>query len=512
MTIEPASLSLEHRLDVVHDTTARISTLVHWLTLPEHVRTVLAEAFGLFSDADLAIRIGKDAAMIAKWRQQAEMLAHVFDLIKTHKNNPAAGTMTANRDLVDAVMSLNEGASSSIIAKALGHAISEPTIRRWARIRSGMIEKRFFVKPGEESADSSMAQDPDQTAAAADTTIEDLPKGIGETPEGKKLAAMIMRHQGKRRWKYSTAERKLIVSLADTFGAKLVHEGFAIAYDTIARLKRDLSDTHDTKPRVPLKYLPVLDLMNKHPGMGPMQVRDYIRRHMGQNMGVNSIRRIMEQNGWVPPYARRSRIKDSTRHFEAVRKNFLWHTDFKHHYINQCRVAILFFQDDYSRFLVGHSFSDSENIETVTQTLEDAIAIHGKPESIMSDGGSAFYSWRGVSQFTASLEDHGIDHYIAKSANVNGKIESVCCQVEKELLNVQTFSSLTQFQQALAEWVGFYNFKRPHQGIGEAHVPADRFYPGAAHWYNVASETTKQQSLVAETMMTLLSELQKGRK
>jgi putative transposase len=252
--------------------------------------------------------------------------------------------------------------------------------------------------------------------------------------------------------------------------------------------------------------------MNKHPGMGPMQVRDYIRRHMGQNMGVNSIRRIMEQNGWVPPYARRSRIKDSTRHFEAVRKNFLWHTDFKHHYINQCRVAILFFQDDYSRFLVGHSFSDSENVETVTQTLEDAIAIHGKPESIMSDGGSAFYSWRGVSQFTASLEDHGIDHYIAKSANVNGKIESVCCQVEKELLNVQTFSSLTQFQQALAEWVGFYNFKRPHQGIGEAHVPADRFYPGAAHWYNVASETTKQQSLVAETMMTLLNELQKGRK
>lgn len=106
-----------------------------------------------------------------------------------------------------------------------------------------------------------------------------------------------MRHQGKRRWKYSTAERKLIVSLAEIFGAKLVHEGFAIAYDTIARLKRDLSDAHESKPRVPLKYLPVLDLMNKHPGMGPMQVRDYIRRHMGQNMGVNSIRRNMEQNG-----------------------------------------------------------------------------------------------------------------------------------------------------------------------------------------------------------------------
>jgi putative transposase len=368
---------------------------------------------------------------------------------------------------------------------------------------------RYFVKPGE-------AASPDLAASAAETiqTIQTIDtssaKGIGETPEGKRLAGMILRHQGKRRWKYSPAERKLIVDLSETFGSKAVHDAFGIAYDTVSRLKKRYTEDSDRKPRVPLKYMPVLDLMHKHPGMGPMQMRDYIRRHMGLNMGVNSIRRIMEQNGWVPPYARSTRIKEATRHFEAIRKNFLWHADFKHHYINQSRVAILFFQDDYSRFLVGHSFSDSENIDTVVQVMEDAIAVHGKPESIMSDGGSAFYSWRGVSQFTKSLEDHGIDHYIAKSANVNGKIESVCCQVEKELLNVQTFSSLAHFQKELAQWVGFYNFKRPHQGIGDGHVPADRFYPGAAHWFSTASETTKQQSLIAETMMTLLSELKRG--
>ena len=312
MTNHPSTQSLEERLEVVHETTSKINTLVHRLTLPEHVRSVLTEAWHVFSEADLAVRIGKDAAIIAKWRQQSSLLTKVFELIK-----------------------------AQIIAKAIGHAISEPTIRRWARIRSGMVEKRYFVMPGDEDKPADVEGSP---YSVANPTEQSASKGIGETPEGKKLAAMIMRHQGKRRWKYSTAERKLIVELSDTFGAKLIHEAFGIAYDTISRRKRQLSENDDRKPRVPLKYLPVLDLMNKHPGMGPMQVRDYIRRHLGQSMGVNSIRRIMEQNGWVPPYARRSRIKDSIRHFEAVRKNFLWHVDFKHHYINQCRVAILFFR------------------------------------------------------------------------------------------------------------------------------------------------------------------------
>ena len=178
-------------------------------------------------------------------------------------------------------MHLNEWASSLIIARAIGHAISEPTIRWLARIRSDMVEKRYFVMPSDEDKPADVEGSPQSVAAP---TEQSAPKGIGETPEGK--------------------------------------------------------------------------------------VRDYIRRHLGQSMGVNSTRRVMEQNGWVPPYARRSHINDSIRHFEAVRKNFLWHVDFNHHYINQCRVAILFFQDDYSRFLVGYSFSDSENIETVTQLLE----------------------------------------------------------------------------------------------------------------------------------------------
>jgi hypothetical protein len=42
-------------------------------------------------------------------------------------------------------------------------------------------------------------------------------------------------------------------------------------------------------------------------------------------------------------------------------------------------------------------------------------------------------------------------------------------------------------------------------------VPADRYFPGAKQWYGDVSENIKQQSLIAETMATLLGELKKPR-
>jgi len=53
----------------------------------------------------------------------------------------------------------------------------------------------------------------------------------------------------------------------------------------------------ERKTRVTLRYAPVLDLMKQQPGIGPMQMRAYLRRDMGLNMSVNSIQNVMEQNG-----------------------------------------------------------------------------------------------------------------------------------------------------------------------------------------------------------------------
>jgi transposase InsO family protein len=218
-----------------------------------------------------------------------------------------------------------------------------------------------------------------------------------------------------------------------------------------------------------------------------MQVRDWLAKHNGLRMGVNTVRRVLESEGWVPPYTKVERRSEKPQRFEAVRRNVLWHSDFKHAFINSAKVYILIFQDDYSRFIVGHAVCDGEKAEVVLASLQTAIGRHGKPEELMTDGGSAFHSWRGISQLTKFLEETGIDHYVARTPNVNGKVENLNQQLEKELLLTKSYASLEEFAGALVEWIEFYNFSRVHQGLGKLETPAERFFPGAREAYSQKS-------------------------
>ena len=166
-----------------------------------------------------------------------------------------------------------------------------------------------------------------------------------------------------------------------------------------------------------------------------------------------------------------------------------------------------FIEDDFSRFIVGHALSDGEKVDVIIDSLNECISRHGKPEVMMSDGGSAFYSWRGISKLTRYLEDFGIDQHIARIPRINGKLESLNQKIEKELLNTQSFSSLKHLENELAQWVGFYNFKRPHQGLNKLQVPADRFYPGADKWFK--ENDTGTEKIIFESMSMLFRELQK---
>jgi putative transposase len=172
--------------------------------------------------------------------------------------------------------------------------------------------------------------------------------------------------------------------------------------------------------------------------------------------------------------------------------------DFKHFYINKQKVFLLLMQDDYSRFLCGYKLSDSENIDAVIEVFEASIARYGRMRTIMTDAGSAFYSWNGINRFQRLIGDeYGIDHIKAKSPRSNGKVESVNKQIEKELLRVKEFSSLEEADLGVSEWIQFYNFERTHMGLGQSEVPADRFLYG----WDQKSEDTKPKNEVWEELL-----------
>ena len=88
-----------------------------------------------------------------------------------------------------------------------------------------------------------------------------------------------------------------------------------------------------------------------------------------------------------------------------MRPNHRWHLDFVHRHIHRASTFSLLLLDDHSRFAVGHGVDDADRADLVIRTFEDAVARHGKPERVMSDRGAAFWAWRGISRFTALLEE-----------------------------------------------------------------------------------------------------------
>ena len=216
----------------------------------------------------------------------------------------------------------------------------------------------------------------------------------------------------------------------------------------------------------------ILDQWKLHPGLGPSQIRNQLRRK-GVKVAVNTVRRVMEEAGYRPPKVKRDA---HNQRFESVRPSQLWHLDFVHRHINRSNTFNLILIDDHSRFVVGHGVDDAERADLVTQTFSDAVCRHGKPEMVMHDKGSAFWSWRGISRFTQLLTELGVDQIVAKHKEWNGKIEVFNANLAKEIFDVHRFYDLAEMKRRLAAHLHWYNHRRTHHALGGLLVPADRFY------------------------------------
>lgn len=216
----------------------------------------------------------------------------------------------------------------------------------------------------------------------------------------------------------------------------------------------------------------ILAEYHKHPGLGPSQIRNQLRRR-GIKVAVHTVREVMIGDGYRPPKVQRH---PHDERFEAVRPNHLWHLDFLHRHINRATTFTLILLDDHSRYVVGHGVDDAERADLVIDTFEEAVRRHGKPEMVLHDKGAAFWAWNGISRFTALLTELGIDQIPAEHKEWNGKLEVFNANLAKELFNVQRFYDVAEMRRRLAAHLHFYNHDRTSHALGGLLVPADRYY------------------------------------
>ena len=154
----------------------------------------------------------------------------------------------------------------------------------------------------------------------------------------------------------------------------------------------------------------------------------------------------------------------------------MWHLDYVQRWIGRATTFTLILIDDHSRFVVGHGVDDAERADLVIRTFEEAVTRHGKPELVMHDKGSAFWSWKGISRFTRLLEELDVGQIEAQHKEWNGKVEVFNGNLHKELFDQHRFYDVAEMKRRLATHLHWSNHRRTHHALGGLLVPADRYY------------------------------------
>jgi len=364
-------------------------------------------------------------------------------------------------------------ATMGVCGAAKKHGIAESNVSRWCK---------RLAPTGAVASTAASGATVASAAASSDAAKDDRRevKEAGRDVEGAQAGNRKKRQVAK---KYTPSQKAEAVEYAAAHGVtaasdKLGMTRFSI-YDWQRKVEKAAAGLGESPTAGPApadieaqRDAEILAEYKRHPGLGPSQIKNQLRRK-SVKVSVHTTRRVMEEAGYRPPKVKREPHDDR---FEAVRPNHLWHLDFVHRHINRTSTFNLILIDDYSRFVVGHGTDDAERATLVIDTFEQAVARYGRPEMVIHDKGSAFWSWRGIAKFTALLTELGIDQIEAQHKEWNGKLEVFNANLHKELFDAQRFYDVAEMKRRLAAHLWWYNHERTNHALGGLLVPADRYY------------------------------------
>ena len=139
--------------------------------------------------------------------------------------------------------------------------------------------------------------------------------------------------------------------------------------------------------------------------------------------------------------------------------------------------------DDHSRFCVSAHLMPREQTQAVCHGFSSAMREYGVPAQVLTDNGRVFtgrFAQPPVEVlFDRICRENGIDHILTQpgSPTTTGKIERFHRTLRIEFNTRQAFRNLKTAQEALDEWVTYYNTQRTHQALGDI-TPESRFHQG----------------------------------
>jgi putative transposase len=151
------------------------------------------------------------------------------------------------------------------------------------------------------------------------------------------------------------------------------------------------------------------------------------------------------------------------RNLVIERPNHVWAADITYVPIGRGFLYLVAIIDWASRVVLAWRLSNTMDVRFCLAALEEAIARFGKPEIFNTDQGSQFTS----GDFTGMLATAGI----RISMDGRGRwidnvfIERLWRSLKYEDIYLKGYADGREAKAGIAEWLAFYNHRRPHQAL-----------------------------------------------
>jgi putative transposase len=199
----------------------------------------------------------------------------------------------------------------------------------------------------------------------------------------------------------------------------------------------------------------------------------------GRGCCVNTVARLMRDNGIAAKTARKFRRTTDSNHDLPVAENLLgrrfdpaspnesWVADITYIPTREGWLYLAAVEDLYSRRVVGWSLAEHMESRLVVDALELAVQRRLPDEGLLahSDRGGQYAG----EHYQRLLAKHGITCSMSRRADCwdNAPMESFFASLKKELIHGADFATRAEARAAIVEYIEvFYNTRRRHSSLG----------------------------------------------
>lgn len=222
----------------------------------------------------------------------------------------------------------------------------------------------------------------------------------------------------------------------------------------------------------------IVELKKENKGWGSKRIAQVLRRLFLMEASPETVRRTLHEEQLIEkPRRKPKRNPSKPRRFERARPNQMWQSDIFTFRLGGKNAYLIGYLDDYSRYIVGAEIYRSQTAQAVIEVYRRATGEYGVPKETLTDNGRQYATWRGTTRFQKELQKDRVAHIRSRPQHpmTLGKIERFWGSIWREFLGRAQFDDFEQARARLRLWIQYYNYKRPHQGIGGL-CPADRFF------------------------------------